>query len=200
MIAGALLLGYGNITEEEAAGEYGERVMEQLRADLKDKTRPDDVPEETQEEPEIPDHILNPQMEMPTILMEGRAYIGTIAIPALELELPVISQWSYKDLKKAPCRYAGSVYTDDMIIAAHRYRAHFRRLDQLRPGDEVIFTDVDGNVFRYEAIETEMLKPRQVEEMLAGEWDLTLFTCKRGASYRVTVRCRRMEEELNFLP
>lgn len=34
-----------------------------------------------------------------------------------------------------------------------------------------------------------------VEEMESGDWDLSLFTCTLGGSYRVTVRCERTEDE-----
>ena len=42
-------------------------------------------------------------------------------------------------------------------------------------------------------MEIETLKPRAIEEMDSGEWDLTLFTCTIGGSYRVTVRCEKTE-------
>ena len=87
----------------------------------------------------------------------------------------------------------GSAYTDDLIIAAHNYTRHFGNLKNLEPGDRIIFTDVDGNVFSYEVILRETLMPTAIEEMESGDWDLTLFTCTIGGAYRVTVRCQRAE-------
>lgn len=144
-------------------------------------------------EPDLPAYQITPEMEMPTQQIDGRAYIGTLQIPALGLELPIISQWSYPDLKIAPCRYQGSAYTDDLILAGHNYPAHFGNLKTLQPGMEVTFTDVDGNQFRYQVAELETLEPTAIEEMEAGEWDLTLFTCTIGGQSRVTVRCERTE-------
>lgn len=43
----------------------------------------------------LPDYMLCPDMEMPVKTIEGVDYIGILTIPALELELPVISEWSY---------------------------------------------------------------------------------------------------------
>ena len=40
----------------------------------------------------------------------------------------------------------------------------------------------------------ETLPETAVEEMRAGEWDLTLFTCTYDGRARVTVRCIRTEE------
>ena len=105
------------------------------------------------------------------------------------MELPVISEWSSSDLNVAPCRYAGSAYSNNLVIAAHNYRSHFGRLDNLSPGDEVVFTDVDGNVFRYEVIELETLSSYASDEMVSGDWDLTLFTCTLSGQQRITVRC-----------
>jgi len=143
---------------------------------------------------EIPDYVLNPKMDMPVITQDGQDYIGVLEIPALELELPVISQWNYPRLRKAPCRYVGSAYTKDLVISAHNYDRHFGRLNTLQEGDRVYFTDADGNRFVYEVSLLETLKPRPASAMTEGEWDLTLFTCTVGGSYRVTARCRLVQD------
>ena len=66
--------------------------------------------------------------------------------------------WSYPKLKIAPCRYSGSAYTGNLVIAAHNYRTHFGLLESLAPGAQVKFTDVEGNVFSYEI--AEIVHPR----------------------------------------
>ena len=142
-----------------------------------------------------PPFVQYPEMEMPTREIDGQTYIGMVEVPALELSLPVISEWTYPRLKKAPCRYVGSVYSKDMVICGHNYDRHFGRLKDLAVGDEVRFTDMDGNVFFYSVCGTEQLGKYAVEDMLAGEWDLTLFTCTVGGKSRVTVRCVLAEGE-----
>lgn len=106
-------------------------------------------------------------------------------------ELPVISSWDYPGLRVAPCRYTGSAYTDDLVIAAHNYASHFGRLRELSQGDSIRFTDTDGNVFDYVVSELEILEPYAVSQMTEGDWDLTLFTCTPGGQHRVTLRCNR---------
>jgi len=138
---------------------------------------------------EIPDYVLNPKMEMPVVNYDGYDYIGVLEIPMLGLRLPIISQWSYPGLKIAPCRYVGSAYTNNMVISAHNYQRHFGRINELRPGNTVLFTDVDGNVFKYEVVLKETLAPNDVDSMKYADFDLTLFTCTVGGSHRVTVRC-----------
>ena len=141
----------------------------------------------------IPDYQLDPQMEMPVTTIDGVDYIGVLEIPALKLTLPVAGDWSYALLDLAPCRYAGSAYLDDLVILGHNYRGFFRDLSQLQPGDTVFFTDTDGNRFSYAVSDFEQLRPPQTEDMLAGDWDLTLFTCTPGGQNRLAVRCLRSD-------
>ena len=186
VLAALLLTGY-NVWDEGRAGDAADATFQALKFQT----------EEGQEElPEyiLPDYLVDPRFEMPTVEIDGYDYIGYLDIPSLELSLPVMSEWSYPQLKIAPCRYAGSVYLDDMILAAHDDDRHFGRLKNLEGGELVRFTDVDGNVFDFSVTELELLWPEQTEEMLSGEWDLTLFTCTLGGRQRVTVRCDRIED------
>lgn len=145
------------------------------------------------EEAFIPDYVLNPEMAMPEENIDGRSYIGVLDIPALELSLPIISEWSYDALQIAPCRYSGSAYLDNLVIAGHNYRSHFASLPQLQPGDTVTFTDMDGNVFSYAVSSLETLSPYAISDMTSGDWDLTLFTCTVGGQSRLAIRCDQAE-------
>lgn len=188
LIAAAAALSAYNVWEADQAGESSEATLEALdqRIPVLEELN---LPEEL-----IPDHILNPKMDMPTQEVDGHEYIGRIDIPVLDISLPVMDSWSYENLKTAPCRYKGSAYLNNMILAAHNYTKHFGPIRRLLSGDEVIFTDVDGNIFDYSVAELEQLEGTDVDEMEAGEWDLTLFTCTLGGQYRITVRCVRNEE------
>ncbi len=141
----------------------------------------------------IPDYIINPYMDMPVQKIDGNSYIGVIEVPSLGFRLPVQDEWSYPNMKISPCRYKGSAYLDNMIICAHNSSAHFGSLKTLNEGDEVYFTDIDGNQFIYQVKGIEILSPTAVDEMESGDWDLTLFTCTLGGGARVTVRCSKVE-------
>ena len=171
VLAALLLTGY-NVWDEGRAGAAADATFQALKFQTEEGR--EELPEYI-----LPDYLVDPRFEMPTVEIDGYDYIGYLDIPSLELSLPVMSEWSYPQLKIAPCRYAGSVYLDDMILAA---------------GELVRFTDVDGNVFDFSVTELELLWPEQTEEMLSGEWDLTLFTCTLGGRQRVTVRCDRIED------
>lgn len=207
----ALLLSIWLIIDENSAKKSSEEALSQLKEQIAVNDSADsggaeqksgDGSEATEEETvypsvaasETPDYIKFPQMAMPTVEIDGLRYIGVLEIPSLGLELPVNTEWSYPYLKKSPCRYYGSAYMDNLVIAAHNYTSHFGLLKNLEAGAEVRFTDVDGNVFVYEVVEVEILAPTAIEEMLDDTWDLTLFTCTYGGRTRVTVRCMRVEE------
>lgn len=146
---------------------------------------------------QIPDYLLNPEMEMPEVSLpelEEAGCIGILEIPSINIKLPVLSTWSYSLLKKAPCRYTGSIYLDNMVIAAHNSEAHFKKISNLQKGDIVTFTDALGNVFTYSVAGIELLKPDEVDNMTNGQWPLTLFTCTYGGASRVTVRCEKNTE------
>lgn len=122
------------------------------------------------------------------IVLNGSAYLGYLSIPALDLSLPVQRDWNFDSLKTAPCRYSGSLEDGRLVIAAHNYKRHFGLLSSLEPGDTIQLTDTDGIVHNYEVREVTVLQPEDVEEMISGSWDLTLFTCTYGGKSRITIR------------
>lgn len=138
------------------------------------------------------DYILNPDMEMPSVEIEGNDYIGILEIPRLEITLPIMSEWDAYKLTAAPCRYKGTAYKGNFVIAGHNYRTHFGHLKKLSEGEQVKFTDVKGREFLYEVKSVEILEPAAVEDMISDAWDLTLFTCTIGGKTRVTVRCLKL--------
>lgn len=131
----------------------------------------------------------NEDSKAPTITIEGDAFCGKVLIDKIGVELPVFWEWDYTKLKKAPCRYSGSVDESDMIIAAHNYTSHFGNLKNLEIGDEIAFIDAYGETHRFAVKELIFLDGTAVSDMKAGEWDFTLFTCTKGGKQRVTVRC-----------
>ena len=196
LLTAAFLLTAHNSAEERRAKEASSSALLQLsdREEAWEQSRARREDERPGEQ-EVPDYILNPDMEMPVKTVDGNDYVGVLEIPTLEISLPVMSQWSEERLKISPCRYAGTAYQEGFVIAGHNYRSHFTPLKNLDPGDAVFFTDVDGNVFEYMVAETEKLRPEETAEMLSGDWDLSLFTCTYGGQMRLTVRCIRRAEK-----
>ncbi len=196
LLVAAISLAVYNRYEENRAAEASERVLPLLQQAIEANsqttpTKPQNVTPGSAS-PEAEESALD---RMTVVEIDGYGYIGYLSIPALELELPVMSEWDYTRLKTAPCRYYGSVKTGNMVIAAHNYSRHFGRLSQLKPGDTVRFTDMEGVVYNYTVGTLETLPPTATEEMIQGDWALSLYTCTYGGKKRVTVRCEHAEGE-----
>ena len=207
LILGAVLLTLFNRYDSERAGEEAAQVLEQLQTVLRDDPLPapelpasspapepdssaapprDHTPTKTptsEESQELP--------EMLTVQIGQWSYIGTLDLPSLGLSLPVMAKWDYTRLQVSPCRYAGSVYSKDLVICGHNYATHFSPVRGIEPGAEVIFTDMSGTVYRYTVSYTETVEPTAIEQMITpdGAWDLTLFTCNIGGRTRFAARC-----------
>lgn len=178
LVLAALSLFLWNQWENYRAGASVEAILPQLEASV----------EEKQEELSGPYNT-----EMTEVEIDGYWYIGYLSIPSLDLQLPVMSDWSYPQLKIAPCRYSGSTKSGNLVIAGHNYARHFSPIKRLTAGDEVYFTDMDGVVTAYQVAEVDTLSPTAVEEMTDSGYPLTLFTCSYGGQSRVTVRCDVLE-------
>lgn len=178
LLAGGLY-GY-NRYEDAHAGAEAQTVV----ADLQQK-----VSETADTGAEADSDPLDP--ELPVVEIDGNEYVGEISIPAIGIDLPVMSEWSYPRLKIAPCRQLGSSRTDDLVIAAHNYESHFGKLSSLSEGDSVIFTDMDGIENQYVVSKIEVLDPHSVEEVEHSGYALVLYTCTYGGKTRVTVFCDR---------
>lgn len=179
IIAASCFMAY-NIWDERRAARVTEDVADWLYDAIPDTLELDAKPDSG---------------EMPEFELDSSKYIALLEVPTLGLVLPVMSEWSYPNLRISPCRYSGSAYTNDLVIAAHNYKSHFGGLRNLKAGDKVILTDMDGNMFTYSVAETETVVPTEIDKMKTGDWDLTMFTCNYSGRARVAVRCRIEPDE-----
>ncbi len=205
LIAAALFLTAYNLLEQHEADVASTQVVETLTAVIQaPDAAQEPLPKLTPEEQALveavpPPFIQHPDLQMPQAEIDGNMYIGVLEIPALKLALPVMGDWTYDQLKIAPCRYSGSVYSHDLVVCGHNYDRHFGSIKDLPIGETMHFTDMDGNVFTYSICAQQSLQKTDVDKMIAqsGDWDLTLFTCTVGGQTRVTVRCRMESYEWN---
>lgn len=182
-----------NRCEDENAEETARDLLGDVQSIIDEKQKESISSEDKQYLPEdtekIPEDTENIPTEMSTVKVGNYDCIGILTIPVLNLDLPVLTDWSYEKLKKAPCHYYGTYYEKDFVIAAHNYKSHFGRLSELQTGDIVFFTDVNGTSYYYEVVLLETLPKEATEEMITGGFDLSLYTCTPGGANRVTVRC-----------
>ena len=187
LISSLGLIAY-NRWEEEKAQDVSKNILQDVQEDIQDNTREESTSEESNQYKSEEISVDIPK-EMLTTQVDGYDCIGVLSIPVLELELPVLTDWSYAKLKIAPCHYFGSCYEKDFVIAAHNYQSHFGRLSNLQPKDLILFTDISGTVHCYEVVLLETLPADATEEMITSGFDLSLYTCTPGGANRVTVRC-----------
>ena len=127
----------------------------------------------------------------PVTMVGDYEYIGVLDLPALNLSLPIMSDWDYERLKMAPCRQFGSAATDDLVIAGHNYINHFGSLGMLKAGDSVTFTGTDGAVNTYVVSETATISPTETEKVTESGYPLVLYTCTYGRQSRIVIYCSR---------
>ena len=178
LLTASMVLYLHNVREDREAGERAQQVMEQMK--------PSPTPIALVAVSPTPKP---PKTTMPVVHIDGNDYIGYVAIPTLEIELPVMSDWSYEKLNVAPCRHAGATFSEDLVIAAHNYDKHFGGLKNLQIGDSVTFTDMDGDVFSYQVAVVETVAPTAVAQVLESEYALVLYICTYGGKTRVAVFC-----------
>ncbi len=138
------------------------------------------------------DSQLPPQT--PNKQIGGHSALGVLSIPDLKLRLPVFSDWSYPQLKIAPCRHMGAVSSNDLVIAGHNYRTHFGRLHQLKPGAAVQFVDMNGAAHHYTVSVIQVIAPTDLDAVASEELDLVLYTCTYSGKGRLMIGCRRTED------
>ena len=192
LISGAVFLFLSNNRDEKNAETHVQNLIPVLMEEVKQ------VQESSESGVALPDNkpvelLTQEDVVMTETVIDGHAYIGYLEIPDLGLTLPVMSDWSYAKLQISPCRFSGSVRGEDLVIMAHNYTSHFGFLKTLTEGSQIIFYDMNGVIWEYEVVALDVLPGDAVEEMIAGEYDLTLFTCATNRSHRITIRCDKVE-------
>lgn len=182
-IAFALALTIYNIVDSNRAKRNSDDIIQQFLA--KQSEIKDALNKEF--------YMNHSDISMSSIEIDGIRYIGIISIPSYGLDLPVAAETSESFLRLSPCRYDGTVYNKDLIIAGHNYMSHFNSIKNLRSGDEVYFNDAAGNTFYYQVLSIEEIDGRDIERMYEGQWDMSLFTCTTSGRSRFTVRCKIIE-------
>lgn len=185
MVFASMFLHMIDRRQDQQAGENAAILLQQLELSRMSVPAATEMaqPEET-----VSDIVVIPEKEY-----LGFAMIGTLRIPSVGIELPIMRDWSYELLNVAPCRYSGSAPEGNMILMGHNYKSHFTPLHKIATGAEVTFEDVNGLQYRY-CVDEIIFLHESKGKSLPSEYPLTLFTCTSGGQSRVVVRCKAIEE------
>lgn len=213
LLAGAVGLTLWNFKTDINAGITNEEILDRMVEAIQASTVRDDddkdgeedtgsefepgfyTPEDTlQEQTGIamtytPEGLQPTTVEPKNVVIDGREFIGILSMPTLGLELSVQSECSDKLVDISPGRWAGSPYKNGFVIGGHNYIRHLGRIDRLKEGDSVLFTDLQGQVFKYTVVGQQILDSTQGKELCDDEWGLSLFTCTLAGNRRIVVRC-----------
>jgi sortase A len=205
-----MLLGSGawllyNDYEDKQAGSAAESQLSVLVQQIQEQqtevqasakeTEPTVTPTETLWIPEeLPTEGEVTEPTMPAMEIEGESYIGYLSMPTIQIELPILSDWNYDKLLRAPCYYYGTVEKGNLALMAHNYTRHFGKLSLLKKGDRISFVDIHGATTEYEVLFRETLPPKCIPQLIEGSYDLTLFTCTYSGANRIVVRCDQITE------
>lgn len=196
LLVSAFLLFFHNEGQDQRAGEASEELLEEVwgAIQVQENAESIDLPPLPSGEPEAQqEYAAELSREKTMMTRDGYEILGVLRIPALELALPVMAAWDTSRLELAPCRQFGAAETDDLVIAGHNYKAHFRELDKLTDGDVVYFMGVDGIEISYQVAEVSLVMPEDVAAVRDSGFDLVLYTCTQSRGRRVTVFCNRTE-------
>lgn len=120
---------------------------------------------------------------------------GEIRIPKIGLVHPVYEGVTLTVIDQGPGHWPGSAMPGQLgnaVFAGHRvtHSRPFRNLDQLVPGDEIIFTTNDGT-FTYKMTRQEIVSPKDVWIVSpTPDATLTLFACHPPGSARQRIVVR----------
>lgn len=125
--------------------------------------------------PEPPGRVI----PRPNPLHRGQQ-VARLMIPRLKADLYVIEGTNARELHKAPGHMEGTSLPGERgncIIAGHR-DTHFRVLQNIRKGEEIVLEDTQGNEFRYRVKQLSVVSPRNTKCLEdTKEPVLSLITC-----------------------
>ena len=175
-----------NIEEKE---EKLEKIVVVLNAAFNEEQNVIEVPEDTSETPSI----------QVATSADGTEYytIGTINIPSIGVNYPILSETTTELLKISPCKFWGADpnQVGNFCIVGHNYRNRlfFSKVPTLEEGDIIEITDLSGVTLEYIIYDKFTIEPDNTEctsQRTNGRKEVTIITCTDDGSQRVVVKAR----------
>lgn len=130
---------------------------------------------------------------------DGTEYttVGTINIPTIDVNYPILSETTDKLLKVSVCKFWGSNPNEvgNLCIAGHNYRnsRFFSKVPKLVVGDIIEITDLSGKTLKYTVYDKFTVDPTDVNctsQVTNEKKIVTLITCTNDNKQRVIVKAK----------
>ena len=144
--------------------------------------------------------------EKTKIQMDGYDVIGTVKIPKINIEYPIVSietsnpEETKKPMKFAIVRYWGGNVNDfgNLSIAGHNNYdgTMFGKTKKLEIGDAVELTDLTKQTIRYQIYQKFTTNPNDVSVLQTEDKsvrEVTLITCTNGNKERLILKAREIK-------
>lgn len=119
-------------------------------------------------------------------IVNGKQYemIGTLNIPSLGIEYPILPETSTQLLKVSLNKFWGANPNEvgNMVIVGHNYKNNnfFGNLSKINIGEIIKITDLTGKTLDYKVYATDIVDPtdtRCTSQLTNGHTEITLVTC-----------------------
>ena len=147
------------------------------------------------------ERVIDVPEEQKSVANDGTVYytIGTINIPSINVNYPILSTYSDALLKIAPCKFHGPNPNEvgNLCIAGHNYKnsKFFSKAPNLKNGDIIEIKDLGGNVVKYAVYDKFIVNPDELEctsQLTNGKREVTLITCTNDNKQRYIIKAREM--------
>ena len=155
-------------------------------------------------EPTTNNETNNTTPKTATYNVDGEEYtvVGTLNIPSLNIEYPILSETSTKLLKVSLTKYWGANPNEvgNMVVVGHNYKNNkfFSNLSKIQHGEIVKIRDLSGKTLDYKVYDTYVIDPYDnacTSQLTDGKTEITLITChyengSNHATKRFVVKAR----------
>lgn len=210
--------GYKAVAKHNVETEAAKAVKEFHRVVERNNSKKDDDNNQVQNEerPDLSEFVNQTQPQTPTenqapqgsakTYLSGYEVIGTIRIPKISIEYPILGKASIGALAKsvgvmeiATCDTITSVVHNlnvpgtNAYILGHNYRngQFFSNNDRLSIGDEIYITDANGETITYTIYKKYYTTPEDVSfmerDLDPNVREITLQTCNSDSSQRLII-------------
>lgn len=132
----------------------------------------------------------------------GKVYetVGSINIPKINVNYPILSETTVDLLKIAPCKFFGPNPNQEgnLCIAGHNYKNNqfFSKADKLVTGDIIEITDISGKTIKYSVYDKYTVVPEDTSctsQLTNGKKIVTLITCTNDNKKRIIIHAKEIE-------